>query len=52
MLSKYLLCNFKDNNSVERMKRHYIDVHKVDEKNNFSKIYLKHQLMCFVEENI
>ena len=32
MLSNYLLCNFNDNNSVERMKKHYIDIHKVDKK--------------------
>ena len=35
MLSKYLLCSFNDNNSVDQMKRHYIDIHKVDEKHEF-----------------
>ena len=35
MLPKYLLCNFNDNNSVESLKIHCIDVHKVDEKNKF-----------------
>ena len=35
MLSKCLLCDFNDNNSIEQMKRHYINVRKVDEKNKF-----------------
>ena len=35
MITKCLLCNFEENNSLERMKRHYIDVHKVAENNKF-----------------
>ena len=35
MLTKCLLCNFQDNDSPEQMKKHYIDVHKVDTKNKF-----------------
>ena len=47
MLSKYLLCNFNDNNSVERMKRHYIDVHKVDEINKFFINVFKTSIIVF-----
>ena len=35
MLSKFLLCDFNSNNSIEQIKRHYIDIHKIDEKNDF-----------------
>ena len=47
MLSKYFLCNFNNNNSVEGMKRHYTDVHKVDEKNNFLINLLKTSINVF-----
>ena len=35
MLSKFLLCDFNSNYLIEQIKRHYIDIHKVDEKNEF-----------------
>ena len=34
------------------MKRHYIDVHKVDENNKFLSIYLSNLRMYFVEESV
>ena len=33
MITKCLYSNFENDNSPERVKRHYIDIHKVDENN-------------------
>ena len=47
MITKCLLCNFKENNSPGQMKRHYTDVHKVDENNKFFINLLKPSVNVF-----
>ena len=49
LVSKYLLRNFNDNNSIERIKKHCIDTHKVDKKNNFFINLLKTSISVFCE---
>ena len=49
MLSKCLLCDFNNNDTIKQMKRHYNDVH--DKKMNFLSICLNHLKIYFVEGN-
>ena len=47
MITKCLLSNFEENNSPERMKRHYTGVHKVHENNEFFINLLKPSVNVF-----
>ena len=43
---KYLLCNFKSNNSVD-VKKHYLEYHNVDQNNQFFVKLFKNQNNVF-----
>ena len=47
MITKCLYSNFENNKSPERMKRHYIDIHKVDENNKLFINLLKPSVNVF-----